>query len=183
MVYRSQVTEQDILDFWFSATNRAKWFSKEPAFDQEITDKFLGTYETAANRRLDYGQDSQAGTLASVILLDQFPRNMFRGTAKSFATDNKALALTKYAIAERMDRGLDDDHRQFLYMPLMHSEEIEDQKLGIELFAYNPQMQLYAKRHMEIIDKFGRFPHRNEILGRKSTDEELEFLKSPNSGF
>ncbi len=183
MRQKSQIQPIDVLDFWFSAENQAKWFIKNSVFDEEITRKFLNIYDAAAKEQLDHWKKSALGVLALIITLDQFPRNMFRNTAKSFVTDTKALSLTKYAIAAKMDVGMSNDHKQFLYMPLMHSENLEDQKLGFELFTYDPQIQSYAKMHMDIIEKFGRFPHRNQILGRQSTEEELEFLKMPNAGF
>lgn len=174
---------QDIIDFWFLEGNQDKWFSKDPIFDEEIAQKFLPIYEMAENGLLDDWKESVIGTLALIILQDQFPRNMFRNSARSFASDPKALSLAKFAIAAKMDEGLSNDYKQFLYMPLMHSENLEDQILCCKLFAYDPKIENYAKMHMAIIEKFGRFPHRNKILARESTDEELRFLTMPNSGF
>lgn len=183
MIHKYQIKDQDILSFWFSEENKPKWFSKDASFDEEIIMQFLSCYEAAISGQLDHWKASSLSTLAMIIILDQFPRNMFRDDVKSFATDHQALLLTKYALAEKMDEDLDDNHKQFLYMPLMHSEDLEDQKLCFELFAYSPQIQSYAKMHMDIIEKFGRFPHRNKILDRRSTDEELNFLNTLDSGF
>lgn len=183
MVQKFQIQIQDIINFWFCSQNKEKWFYKDPIFDKEITSKFLPIYEMAVDGELDHWKESALGTLALIIILDQFPRNMFRNMAKSFVTDDKALLLTKFAIYQKMDDGLSDDYKQFLYMPLMHSENLEDQILCFNLFAYDSQIQSYAKMHMDIIEKFGRFPHRNKIVDRNSTDEELRFLKMQNSSF
>ena len=115
--------------------------------------------------------------------LDQFSRNMFRELPESYATDSKALSITKYAITKKLDEELSTDHKMFLYMPLMHSENLEDQKLCVQLFKDNPKEKHYAEMHLRIIERFGRFPHRNNALGRKSTEEELQFLTTPNSSF
>lgn len=174
---------QEILSFWFAAENKPKWFIKKQEFDREITSKFLNYYEEAAKGDLDHWQESLDGSLALIILLDQFPRNMFRGDARSFATDSRAIAITKKIIAQNIDHQASEDYKHFLYMPLMHSEDLADQELSVELFTYNPRARDYAIRHMEIIKKFGRFPHRNIILGRESTVEEIQFLSTPDSSF
>lgn len=176
-------TYTNILNFWYKAENQSKWFAKDQEFDREITEKFLSSYEEAAKGNLDYWQESLAGSLALIILLDQFPRNMFREHPKSLATDTKALSIIKAIITKGIDKDAPTDYKNFLYMPLMHSENLADQELAAKLFAYDPDNHKYAKMHMEIIKKFGRFPHRNIILGRKSTAEEIDFLKTPNSSF
>lgn len=173
----------DILNFWYGIENKPKWFIKDSAFDREIAEKFLSYYEEAAKGNLDYWQGSFEGSLALIILLDQFPRNMFREQPKSFATDAKALSITKAIIESGTDKNVQTDYKHFLYMPLMHSENLADQKLSIELFNYDSNTHNYAKKHMEIIKKFSRFPHRNGILSRASTKEEIRFLKTPNSSF
>ncbi|MES2215549.1 MAG: DUF924 family protein [Pseudomonadota bacterium] len=173
---------QNVLDFWFSRENKPKWFDKDKDFDQIITDKFLDLYEAAAVGALDAWKESAFGVLALIIILDQFPRNMFRNDAKSFASDTLALSLTKEAIARNMDKALNTEQKQFLCMPLMHSEDLEDQHLSVEIFA-GTNASTYATMHMEIIARFGRFPHRNNVLGRKSTEEEIRFLTTPNSSF
>ncbi len=179
-----QKKTQEILSFWFATENKPKWFIKDQEFDREVTSKFLNYYEEAAKEEdLDHWQESLDGSLALIILLDQFPRNMFRGDPRSFATDSRAIAITKKIIAQNIDHQASEDYKHFLYMPLMHSEDLADQELSVELFSYNPGARDYAIRHMEIIKRFGRFPHRNIILGRESTVEEIQFLTTPGSSF
>lgn len=168
-----------ILNFWFSEEVKPKWFVKDINLDKLITEKFQNVYQAAKMQTLTWKKTPE-GCLALVIILDQFSRNMFRGLAKSFESDAIALSLTKYALDNQMDKDLNLEQKQFLYMPLMHSENINDQELSLSLFTAD---DIYAKRHWEIIKMFNRFPHRNEILGRISTKEELEFLKTPNSSF
>ncbi len=174
---------EDILNFWFAPENKPKWYIKDPEFDKAITEKFLGYYEEATKGNLDHWQKSLAGSLALIILFDQFPRNMFRNHAKSYSTDAQALAITKSTIIKGMDKEASMEYRHFLYMPLMHSENLSDQTLSVRLFANMPSADKHARAHMEIIRKFGRFPHRNAILGRKSTAEEIKFLDTPSSSF
>jgi len=176
-------TPANILGFWFLDENKPKWFIQDKEFDKVITEKFLGYYNVAASGSLDYWKGSSEGIVALIIILDQFSRNIFRGLAQSFATDSKALTMVKEAIDQGMDQEVFAEYRHFLYMPLMHSEDLEDQNLSVKLFSNEPSSYEYAKMHMEIIKKFGRFPHRNKILGRKSTEEEIRFLTTPNSSF
>jgi uncharacterized protein (DUF924 family) len=186
----------EILDFWFGAPGsetagkrRKEWFQKDAAFDQEICSGFLSTYEQAAAGQLDTWQETPRGALALVLLFDQFPRNMFRGTPQAFATDSQALAVAQQAIAVGLDQQLPPLQRQFFYFPLEHSESLEHQRQAVQLFARiknDPETAdsyPYALRHCEIIERFGRFPHRNAILGRKTTPEEAEFLQQPGSSF
>ena len=173
-----------VLDFWFAATNAPYWFAKDAGFDALVRKKFLKLYEEAVLGELDGWSDTPAGILALVLIFDQLPRNMFRDTPKAFATDARALQLTYLAIQSKMDAELSDAiHRHFLYMPLMHSEHIEDQKLSVLLFEYSPQAHIFAVQHYNIIKQFGRFPHRNKTLGRPSTEAEITFLAGPNSSF
>lgn len=185
-----------VLDFWFGREDepgygefREAWFRKDEAFDDEVRERFGDLYEEAASGALDGWRDDARSCLALVILLDQFPRNMFRGDPKTHATDGKALEISKYAVDRALDRELPAFQRQFLYMPFMHSEDLEDQRRSVELFevlAGGPDSAdepSYAVRHMEIVKRFGRFPHRNEILGRPTTPEEAEFLQQPGSSF
>lgn len=169
-----------VLNFWFSEAVKPNWFIKNFDFDKLITEKFENIYLMAKMNALEHWKKTPEGTLALIITLDQFPRNMFRNLAKSFESDSAALSLTKYALDNKMDENLNFEQKQFLYMPLMHSENISDQELSLTLFSSN---NIYAKRHWAIIKMFNRFPHRNKILGRKSTQEELEFLETPNSSF
>jgi len=176
---------EEILDFWFSKRVTALHFAKDSAFDIEIKAEFLKAYQQAADGKLEKWQESALGSLALVIMLDQFPRNMFRDTPNAFATDEYALYVAKQAIEKRLDKELSKDQRMFLYMPFMHSEDLQIQEESVKLFEgmKRPDNIDYAIAHRDIIKEFGRFPHRNKILWRKSTPEEFEFLKQPGSGF
>lgn len=189
------MSPDDVLDFWFGRIGndgygefREEWFRKDPAFDEEIRDRFLRLYEEAAAGEHDDWREDARGATALVILLDQFPRNMFRSDPRTYATDEKAREVARYAVEHALDRELHPLERWFLYMPFMHSEEIEDQRLSLDLFRRlgtvgDSDPVPYAEGHMEIVERFGRFPHRNAILGRETTVEEAEFLKGPNSSF
>lgn len=181
------ILPEDILTFWFSDRVKPLWYEKSASFDQEIREKFGHLYEKAASGELDHWQEDSRSLLALIIILDQFPRNMFRGQAKMYQTDAKALKLAKLAFERKVDRKLSHkDHLVFLYMPFMHSENIIDQKLALSFYKTrikSPENVNPAQRHHDIVEKFGRFPHRNEILGRPSTPEEIAFLKQPNSSF
>ena len=186
----------EVLDFWFGRSNspefgkiQKKWFEKDLAFDEEVRSGFLSQYELAASGQLDSWQESPENCLALIILLDQFPRNMFRGTPQAFATDSKALAAAERAVENKFDRQLLPVQRWFIYLPFEHSENLEHQQKSVELFS-NLQGETdselvinYAIRHLEVIERFGRFPHRNQILGRETTPAEAEFLKQPGSAF
>ena len=187
---------EELLDFWFGSPKsvdygkeRSFWFTKNPEFDRELSDRFLLDYEQAARGELDYLQDSPLACLTLVLLLDQFGRNMFRGTPKSFATDAKALSVGKSAVDQGCDRALLPVQRWFIYLPFEHSENLADQERCVELFATlsnHPESANtieYALRHKAVIERFGRFPHRNKILGRVNTTAETEFLKQPGSSF
>jgi uncharacterized protein (DUF924 family) len=178
---------QDVLDFWFGqGTERGvahrRWFEKDAAFDAEIRRRFLLAYEQQLLD--DSWLDEAAACLARIVVLDQFPRNMFRGTARAFETDALALAAAKHAVAKDYDRGLLPVERQFVYLPFEHSESLADQERACDLMKPLGE-ELYggAVKHKVVIERFGRFPHRNAILGRASTPEEIEFLKQPGSGF
>jgi uncharacterized protein (DUF924 family) len=178
---------RDVLEFWFNpaldaAQRNKRWFGKDPAFDADIRGRFLAVYEQAAAGQLDAWKRSSHECLALVILLDQFPRNMFRGEARAFATDAMAREAAR-ALLARADE-LSPDERLFAWLPFEHSESLEDQNLACDLIApLGEELLRYAQRHREIIERFGRFPHRNAILGRTSTPEEIEFVKQPGSGF
>ena len=186
----------EVLDFWFGredepgyGESRAEWFRKDPGFDAAVKELFGELYEEAAAGHLDGWRDDAKGCLALVIVLDQFPRNMFRGDGRTHATDAKALETSKYAVEHALDRELPAFQRMFLYMPFMHSENASDQLRSVELFGRladepgAPDVTSYAVGHMKIVERFGRFPHRNEILGRATTPEEAEFLKTEGSSF
>ncbi len=174
---------QEVLDFWFRGTQaRKEWFRKDPAFDAEIARRFAGLHQTAAAGALGDWRDSARACLALILLLDQFPRNMFRGTARAFSTDALALDAAKHAVQAGYDRSLNDVERTFVYLPFEHSEDLADQERALKLFAGHPNYE-WARRHWEIIRRFGRFPHRNAVLGRQSTPAEIEFLEKPGSSF
>lgn len=191
-----QTSPFEVLTFWFGTEGdpgygefRSEWFQKDDAFDREVTDRFGDLYEQAAAGELDHWREEAEGCLALVIALDQFPRNMFRGDAKTHATDGKALDAAKYAIERALDRELPALQRMFLYMPFMHAESVEDQQRSVELFEGlanepgGPDVVEYAVGHRDIVERFGRFPHRNALLGRETTPEEAEFLTQPGSSY
>ena len=191
-----QSSPADVLAFWFGREDdpgygefRSQWFQKGEAFDREVTDRFGDLYERAAAGELDAWREEAESCLALVIVLDQFPRNMFRGDARTHTTDGKALDAAKYAIERALDRELPAFGRMFLYMPFMHAENVEDQRRSVELFERlaaepgGPDVVEYAVGHREIVERFGRFPHRNAILGRETTPEEAEFLTQPGSSY
>ncbi len=177
---------QSVVEFWFSDRVKEKWWDKDTQFDQEIKEKFLNLHRELANQNLDQYLNSAESALAVVIVLDQFSRNMFRDSAESFAYDEKALKFAKSALAQGLDQKLSDDKVAFLYMPFMHSEKPQDHEKAVQLFSSRKALENnleFEHAHKKIIDRFGRYPHRNEILGRESTPEEIEFLKEPNSSF
>lgn len=175
----------DILDFWFDALSPADWWKKDTGLDNLIKSKFLELHRQAAHGELFEWRDTPLGSLAEVIVLDQFSRNIFRDTHRSFFFDGMAIVLAQCAIKNNFDKELDPTQRSFLYMPLMHSESAIIHEQAKQLFS-QPQMEAHYEfelKHAAIIEKFGRYPHRNSILGRESTPEELEFLKQSNSSF
>jgi uncharacterized protein (DUF924 family) len=173
------------LKFWFEQTAPDRWFEKDPTFDASIRERFLGLHEILAFRENDDLLTDAQTALAAVIVLDQMSRNMFRDTPHAFAADPKALWLAAAAIARGFDAGLTKDQRMFLYLPFQHAEDRQSQARGVALMASldDPELQKWAEAHKAIVDRFGRFPHRNCILGRISTQEETEFLKHPDSWF
>jgi uncharacterized protein (DUF924 family) len=173
----------DTLRFWFDEHPK-DWFVKNPAFDAEIRKRFLALHERAAAGRLEHWAQDPRGCLALVILLDQFPRNMFRGEARAFATDPLARAAARVILERGWDRQMTQPEQLFAYLPYEHSESLEDQDLSCELMReFDAEQRRYAERHRDIIRRFGRFPHRNSSLGRENTAAEIEFLKQPGSGF
>lgn len=169
---------EDVVEFWRDAGYQA-WFRKDAAFDRRFRERFLPAHELAASGRLDHWLETATGALALVILLDQFPRNAFRDTPRSFATDEKARELATRAIDAGLDRQIEPDLRWFFYMPFEHSEAAADQRRAIQLMTpIGGEALRFAEVHADVIARFGRFPHRNRILGRKSTPEELQFLES-----
>ena len=193
------VTPDDVLELWIGSgaplAKSAQWWTKDPAFDQELLETFGQTHELASRGALDTWKTTPRGRLALVILLDQFSRNMYRNTPRSFAQDARACALALEAIVTGDEQALSTIERSFLYMPLMHAEDVDLQHkcvaaferlrddAPIDLRAYVENTLGYAHKHAEVIERFGRFPHRNDILGRASRPDELEFLTQPGSSF
>lgn len=186
----------EVLAFWFGAPAspglgrpRACWFEKSAAFDAEIRSRFLGLYERAAAGALDAWEHTPLSALALAVVLDQFPRNMFRGEARAFAADALAMRVSRGIVWRRFDAVLRPVERWFAYLPFEHAEDLAAQRRSIALFgalAHDPGSAGsidYALRHYDIVARFGRFPHRNGILGRESTPEEIEFLAQPGSSF
>jgi uncharacterized protein (DUF924 family) len=170
------VQAADVLAFWREA-GPSRWFAKDDAFDAEIRDKFLSTYEAASAGKLDHWNATAEGALALVIVLDQFPRNMFRGDARTFAADARARAAANLALKRGYDQDVPVAERGFLFLPFMHSEDRADQERCVALYRAAGDANLkYAEEHRDIIRRFGRFPHRNAVLGRETTPEEQAFL-------
>ncbi len=176
---------QSVLDFWFTEVTPAQRWKVDAAFDQLIRDRFAALHRQASLGELFAWRREPRGRLAEIIVLDQFSRNMFRETPAAFASDSLALVLAQEAVATGADQALTADERVFLYMPYMHSESRMIHEVAVQLFTANGiQDNLdFEMRHKAIIDRFGRYPHRNAILGRPSTPEEIEFLKQPGSRF
>ena len=188
---------RDVLDFWFGdptssthGSNRVEWFRKDPAFDASIRARFGALIERGLRGELEAWAATPLGALAQVIVLDQFTRNVFRGTPRAFAGDARALNAARAMVGSRQDDELPPFQRAFVYLPFEHAEGIDMQHEAVRLYtrlvALDPAQAGgldYAERHRDIIERFGRFPHRNDILGRQSTAEEIEFLKTPGSGF
>ncbi len=179
----SQVTPQDIINFWYSPPLSAHWFDSTPELDALIRKRYETLWEAAAAHQCDAWQTTPEGCLALCIVLDQFPLNMFRGQSKSFSTEQQAVAVCKQAVAQDFDQQLNKHLRIFLYMPLMHSEHPADQSTAVQLFESAGLLDNahFARHHQQIITRFGRFPHRNAILGRQSTPAELTYLNSPEA--
>ena len=194
------MTPDDVIEFWFGSAAyegaappevQSRWWKKDAAFDAEIATRFGETHTDAVRGALNDWFGTARGRLALVIVIDQFSRQMFRGDRKSWAWDRRALEIAMMSIKDGMDRELTPQQRVFLYMPLMHSEDRTAHELSIEVFsrlaeeapAIAANNVNYAQMHKDIVDRFGRYPHRNSILGRESTPEELEFLTQPGSSF
>ncbi len=171
---------QHIIDFWFDKKNRPLWFKSTADFDKQLKENYLKVYTDAKNLKLKAWQSEPLGALALVIILDQFPLNMFRGQAVSFETETLSREIAERAISQGFDADLSTEQKAFLYMPYMHSENLADQEQSLILFNQEGLENNYrfAKHHYEIIKQFGRFPHRNKILGRENTKAETEYLNS-----
>lgn len=176
------MTWEEVIAFWFEEIEPAQHWKKDPDFDQLIRDRFGIVHAAATRCELFSWREEPEGRLAEIIVLDQFSRNMFRDRPAAFASDPLALALAQEAIAWGADKQIDRDRVSFLYMPFMHSESALIHEEAVKLFASLENLE-YELKHKAIIDRFGRYPHRNEVLGRVSTPEELEFLQEPDSSF
>lgn len=176
---------RDVLSFWFEEIEPAQWWKKDPDFDQLIIDRFAELHTSAIRCELYPWRENGEGRLAEIIVLDQFSRNMSRGKAEAFANDQMALVLAQEAVAGGVDMVLDPARRGFIYLPFMHSESLPIHETALKLYRKSGLSSglIWEKKHKAIIERFGRYPHRNEILGRKSTEEERLFLTQPNSRF
>jgi len=188
---------QAVLDFWFGAANdpqhlspREKWFVKDAAFDASIRERFGALIEHAIAGEFAHWASTPASALAQIVVLDQFTRNAFRGSARGFAGDARALAAAQALVASGDDRTLTGVQRQFVYLPFEHAEDLAMQREAMRLFAHLERdvpalagLMQWAQRHHDVVQRFGRFPHRNAVLGRTSTPEELAFLQQPGSSF
>lgn len=176
----------EIVDFWFDDAMKPYWFRPTDSFDRLVRDTLLEHHERAAAGALDGWRDDVDGCLALCVLLDQVPRNIFRGTARAFASDPQARAVARHALESGFDLECEPEERQFLYLPFCHWEDVEAQRLSVRLYRERvgtDEAVRAAERHCEIVERFGRFPHRNATLGRESTPEELAFLQEPQSSF
>ena len=177
----NSITPSDVLDYWFSEKSKQFWFASTPQVDNEIKVRFESVWEKAADGEFSQWRDTADGSVALIVILDQLPLNMFRSDPKGFQTENMAVEVALNAINNGFDEELNDEKLLFLFMPLMHSENIDHQNLQVYLFdKYNFNLE-FSKHHRDLVKKFGRFPHRNEILGRMSTMEELDYLLSDNA--
>ncbi len=178
-------TFQTVLDFWFAELTPQQWWVKDAELDRLIRNRFGDVHAQAVAGELFAWRSTPQGRLAEVIVLDQFSRNMYRDQPGAFAADAMALVLAQEAVASGDDQALNQDQRSFLYMPYMHSESTRIHEVAVTLFEANGNESnvTFEHRHKDIIDRFGRYPHRNGILGRPSTDEECAFLEQPGSHF
>jgi uncharacterized protein (DUF924 family) len=183
---------EEILEFWFGRPGdpefdkgREVWFKPSRRFDEDIRTRFFADYEAARKGVYDAWMGDARSCLALIVLVDQLPRNLFRDSPRSYESDDKALGIARHAVARGFDKPLRPIERAFLYLPFEHAEDLAAQQQGVALFQGlgNAEQLEYAEQHMRIVKRFGRFPHRNAILGRTSTPEEVEFLRGPNSTF
>jgi len=175
----------EVLKFWFEETPRELWFKKDAAFDKEIRWRFLALHEVLTEQTSEALFADARTALAAIIVFDQMSRNMFRDSPRAFATDEKARGIAMAVVAQGFDTGMTKDERMFCYLPFEHAEDPQAQARCVALMAGlgDPDLDKWAKAHKDLIDRFGRFPHRNAVLGRASTPEEIEFLRQPGSSF
>lgn len=170
-----------LLEFWFAPGMEARWFAVDPAFDRELAERFGPDLARAAKGELDHWVETPDEAVALVILLDQMPRNVFRGKPEAYALDSRALAMAEATLLRGHDRALPRIRRGFLYLPFEHSESLADQEYCVSLFERagdDPDGLMWARRHRDVIARFGRFPHRNAVLGRETSPEEAAFLEA-----
>lgn len=178
-------TYTDVLNFWFRELETSDWFKKDLRLDRMMKDRFHDLLKKAAKGELSDWRETPEGRLAEIILLDQFSRNIYRDSKKAFENDELVLSLAKEMVNLGLDENFSTEKKSFIYLPFMHSENLDDHKRAEELFSQKGlEKNLdFERKHQRILETFGRYPHRNKILGRKSTAMELEFLKSPGSSF
>ena len=183
----TEVTATDVVRFWFDEIDHAAWFRKDAKFDSDLEKRFGKTLRRAKNGELDHWCDSATGYLGLIIVLDQFSRNIFRDSGEAFAADDKALQLAIELIDKGLDTELTLEQRSFAYLPFRHAEDLAMQKIGLdktrELNAAGYGTEKYAVSHLAIIERYGRFPHRNKVLGRENTADEEEYLADGQGGF
>jgi uncharacterized protein (DUF924 family) len=174
-------TPNEIVDFWIEEVGPDGWYSVDPEIDKQIIERFGADREAAKEGRLDDWQQTALGSLALLILLDQFSRNMFRGDAEAFAEDEKAVAVARIAIVKDQDQEIPPPAQQFFYLPFMHSEDLAVMDYGIGMLGTRTKLDdtlFHMKAHRRVIERYGRFPHRNEALGRESSDAEKDYIES-----
>ncbi len=180
-------TKKEVLSFWFEEAKPVQWFQDDPSFDADISERFMVTYDMAKRDLCASWIKDADGVLALCLVLDQFPRRMFKKSPKAFESDEKILLIAKDALRKGLDQILPSVKRHFIYMPFMHSENIDEQKRSVRLFSLikdeDPLGYDQALKRQKVIEKFGRFPHRNEILGRKSTEDEINYMALSGAGF
>lgn len=181
------VGPEEVLSFWLDDVGEANWYAQDSALDAEISKRFQETWEGACEGRFSLWLTYSSGALAYIILTDQFPRNMFRGSSRAFSTDRIALAAAKAAVDRRWDMRIDEPARQFFYLPMMHSENLCDQERCVRLMCermpeHGASNLLHARAHREVIRRFGRFPYRNEALSRPSTPPETDYVSNGGYG-
>lgn len=175
-------TPENLIDFWFSERVSKLWYMSTPEFDLEVEEKFSSLYQAACDGQLKNWKMTAIGCLALIIIFDQYPLNVYRNDKRSFVTENQALEISEYALNEGYDKQLTKSQKSFMYMPFMHSEAISHQQRSLILFkSTDPEDFKFAQHHHDIIVNYGRFPHRNKILGRESTSDEIEYLASKDA--
>ncbi len=173
-----------VLRFWFEESTPKQWFAKDDAFDAAVRERFGDIHAAASRGDLDQWAETPDGALALIIILDQFSRNLYRGEARAFAHDEKTRKVLRRVLEKGWDKKVGADRRSFLYMPFEHSENLADQEHSVKLFKSLGEENLrYAIAHKKLIERFGRFPHRNAALGRVSTEGEKDYLSKPGAGF